>query len=214
MTTYLQPTRAQLAVMVADLTLQLQTATSAQLGQAEALFALEEAMAHQAEELNAAQAHAAEAKAQAATAAQATVAAAAHTQAQGDTALLMPEELIPKPDEERFNIKDTMQVLHQDFLIIRATIHNLVKSTQLNWQDDFCNLDPTKLGLLFKAAKKEHPILKCYVNNWATATIARTYMQNMHKYTCKQGYIPAWQAGKNARHSAHIYAYCPCNAIG
>uniref|UniRef100_A0A5K1K4U7 Superoxide dismutase [Cu-Zn] (EC) n=1 Tax=Ganoderma boninense TaxID=34458 RepID=A0A5K1K4U7_9APHY len=160
-------------------------------------------MARQAEELAAAQARATDAEAQATAAAEAQVTAVAQAvadvqaqaqaQAQATAAVVQAnaqadatpqtEELIPKPDEARFNINDAMQLSRQDFLTVRATIHNLVKSTQLNWHEDFRNLDPTQLGYLFKAARKEHPVLRRYVNNWATAAIARTYMQNMRKHT-------------------------------
>ena len=38
-------------------------------------------------------------------------------------------------------------------------------------------------------ARKAHPVLRRYVNNWATAAIARQYMQNKRKHAYKNGYI-------------------------
>lgn len=38
-------------------------------------------------------------------------------------------------------------------------------------------------------ARKAHPVLRRYSNNWASAAIARQYMQNKHKHAYKQGYI-------------------------
>ena len=44
-------------------------------------------------------------------------------------------------------------------------------------------------------ARKEHPILRNFANNWATAAIAKTYMQNMRKHARRRGYIPPYQPG-------------------
>ena len=46
-------------------------------------------------------------------------------------------------------------------------------------------------------ARKEHPVLRRYVGDWATAVITKTYMQNRRKYARRNGYMPPWKSGGN-----------------
>ncbi|KAJ2985602.1 hypothetical protein NUW54_g10099 [Trametes sanguinea] len=82
-----------------------------------------------------------------------------------------------------------MNVSHEDYAEIQRTIRSLVIRSQLDWTDDFRRQDADKMANLFRAARKAHPVLRRYVNNWATAAIARQYMQNKRKHAYKQGYI-------------------------
>ncbi|KAI0826956.1 hypothetical protein BC628DRAFT_1418998 [Trametes gibbosa] len=82
-----------------------------------------------------------------------------------------------------------MEVDHADYAEIQCTIRSLVIRSQLDWTDDFRRQDTDKLATMFRAARKAHPILRRFVNNWATAAIARQYMQNKRKHAYKQGYI-------------------------
>ncbi|KAM5537726.1 hypothetical protein V8D89_008613 [Ganoderma adspersum] len=196
--------RAELATEVDNLISQLATANTAQTTQAAAYAALQETLTQQAQQLDDAQARAlaAEAEVQAATI------AAAQVQAQAEAAAAAappgpPGELeaIPKPSAQRYNIREAMNLDDQEYLTIRATIHDLVKSAQLKWRDEFRHQDPAKLGHLFKAARKEHPVLRRYVGDWATAVIAKTYMQNMRKYARRRGYMPPWKSGGNVNNT-------------
>ena len=91
---------------------------------------------------------------------------------------------------------------------IRTHIH----SAGLDWKRDFRRQDPEKLSLLFRAvshslcsetaassrqltlylrtqAAADFPILKTYANQWATAMIARRYMQNLRRHARSKGYM-------------------------
>ncbi|TBU55540.1 hypothetical protein BD310DRAFT_908305 [Dichomitus squalens] len=187
-------TKAQLQKQVEELTLQLGTLQTANGERNSHITALMEMQDRLTAQLHDAEARATAAQTEAAAAINATAAAAAAAAAAG----VPPVELVPKPKTYKFNIRREMRVTYEEFCAIRATIHTLVKSTQLSWREDFRRQDPAALALLFKSARKEHPILRNYTNNWATAAIAKTYMQNMRKHARRRGYIPRYQPG-NAR---------------
>ncbi|KAM5530026.1 hypothetical protein V8D89_016308 [Ganoderma adspersum] len=94
---------------------------------------------------------------------------------------------IPQPTGSGWSIQESMQ----------CTIRTLVICATLDWTDDFCRQDPDKLATLFRAAHAAHPILARYISNWATAAIARQYMQNKRKHAYKQGYISKQRAHRH-----------------
>ncbi|KAI0707241.1 hypothetical protein C8Q76DRAFT_799066 [Earliella scabrosa] len=180
-----QPTKAQLAALVDELTAQIAAANIDRETNAITLAEIQATLQQQTTAL-----HAAQARAEAAEADAAAANAAATTAAAAAPAPPVDEPIVPKPAGSRFNIRNAMGVSYNEYCAIRATIHILVKASQLKWKEDFRRQDPQDLALFFRAARKEHPILKKYANNWAAAAIARTYMQNMRKHARKQGYIP------------------------
>ncbi|KAI0371380.1 hypothetical protein BV20DRAFT_1112709 [Pilatotrama ljubarskyi] len=99
----------------------------------------------------------------------------------------LPE--IPRPTGTGWSIREAMEVDHADYAEIQRTIRSLVIRSQLDWTDDFRRQDPDRLATFFRAARKAHPVLRRYMNNWAAAAIARQYMQNKRKHAYKQGYI-------------------------
>ncbi|KAH9849071.1 hypothetical protein C2E23DRAFT_840672 [Lenzites betulinus] len=99
----------------------------------------------------------------------------------------LPE--IPRPAGTGWSIREAMEIDHSDYAEIQRSIRSLVIRSQLDWTDDFRRQDPDKLATFFRAARKAHPVLRRYMNNWATAAIARQYMQNKRKHAYKQGYI-------------------------
>ncbi|PIL25593.1 hypothetical protein GSI_11341 [Ganoderma sinense ZZ0214-1] len=155
-----------------------------------------------ADELTAAQAALAAAEVQIVTAQEATAAAEAARdllQQQLDEAAAAQAPLgpsnqlngpqIPRPSGPSWSIRESMQVTPSEYAEIQRTVRSLVIWASLDWTDDFRRQDPDKLATLFRAAHAAHPILQRYTNNWATAAIARQYMQNKHKHAYKQGYI-------------------------
>ncbi|KAI1795372.1 hypothetical protein LXA43DRAFT_1091026 [Ganoderma leucocontextum] len=96
---------------------------------------------------------------------------------------------VPRPAGSTWSIRESMKVTQAEYAEIQRTIRSLVIRAALDWTDDFRHLDPEKLAQLFRAARAAHPILQRYANNWATAAIARQYMQNKRKHAYKQGYI-------------------------
>ncbi|KAH9849712.1 hypothetical protein C2E23DRAFT_887938 [Lenzites betulinus] len=96
---------------------------------------------------------------------------------------------IPRPAGSGWPIRESMEMNHADYAEIQRTVRSLVIRAQLDWTDDFRRQDADKLATLFRAARKLHPVLRRYVNNWATAAIAKQYMQNKRKHAYKQGYI-------------------------
>ncbi|KAI1781935.1 hypothetical protein LXA43DRAFT_1069532 [Ganoderma leucocontextum] len=114
-------------------------------------------------------------------------AAAAAPQAPLGDQLNVPQ--IPRPAGSSWSIQESMQVTPSEYAEIQRTIRSLVIRAALDWTDDFRRQDPDKLATLFRAARTAHPILQRYANNWATAAIARQYMQNKRKHAYKQGYI-------------------------
>ncbi|KAI0826920.1 hypothetical protein BC628DRAFT_1372643 [Trametes gibbosa] len=96
---------------------------------------------------------------------------------------------IPRPQGTGWSIREAMEMDAPDYAEVQRTIRSLVIRSQLDWTEDFRRQDADKLSTLFRAARKAHPVLRRYVNNWATAAIARQYMQNKRKHAYKQGYI-------------------------
>jgi len=82
-----------------------------------------------------------------------------------------------------------MGVSRSKYRACQRIIHDLVIKSGLDITEDFRRLDSEKLGILFAAAKKAQPVLKRYENNWATAAIARQYIQNKRKHGYRNGYI-------------------------
>ncbi|OJT08401.1 hypothetical protein TRAPUB_689 [Trametes pubescens] len=96
---------------------------------------------------------------------------------------------IPRPNGNGWSIREAMDLDRVDYAEIQRTVRSLVIRSQLDWTDDFRRQDADKLATMFRAARKSHPVLRRYINNWATAAIARQYMQNKRKHAYKQGYI-------------------------
>ncbi|KAI0777414.1 hypothetical protein BD413DRAFT_668409 [Trametes elegans] len=179
----------------------LETAHETIRGQIEALNTARAEVAAAEEAANAARAQAAAAEdARAALQAQVNAATGGGDQVAGNPAVVMP--LIERPTGSGWSIREAMQVDHVDYAEIQRTIRSLVICSQLDWTDDFRRQDADKLATMFRAARKAHPVLHRYINNWATAAIARQYMQNKRKHAYKQGYIkkrPNAMDGNNKR---------------
>ncbi|KAJ8468537.1 hypothetical protein ONZ51_g9570 [Trametes cubensis] len=107
----------------------------------------------------------------------ATAPAAAGT---GDGLEDLPE--IARPAGSGWSIRESMDMNRADYAEVQRTIRGLVIRAQLDWTEDFRRQDADKLATLFRAARKAHPVLRRYINNWATAAIAKQYMQNKRKH--------------------------------
>jgi len=101
-----------------------------------------------------------------------------------------PLDLIPRPRGKTYSVWKEMGVERAEYKAIQRTVRTLSVRAELDWKEDYRRQDAEKLGLLFKAARKEHPILKRYRDNWATAAIVKQYFQNKRKHAYLQGYIP------------------------
>ncbi|KAI0666536.1 hypothetical protein C8Q78DRAFT_1082815 [Trametes maxima] len=101
------------------------------------------------------------------------------------------EELaqIARPPGSGWSIREAMDVDRVDYADIQRTVRSLVIRSQLDWTEDFRRQDADKMATMFRAARKAHPVLRRYIGNWATAAIAKQYMQNKRKHAYKQGYI-------------------------
>ncbi|KAI0073760.1 hypothetical protein K474DRAFT_146108 [Panus rudis PR-1116 ss-1] len=96
--------------------------------------------------------------------------------------------IIPQP-HGNVNIRAAMGILLADYQMILRSVRGLTIVARLDWTEDYRRQDPDKLSMVFRAAREEHPILKQYQNNWATAAIIRQYMSNKRKHAVKRGYI-------------------------
>ncbi|KAI0822389.1 hypothetical protein BC628DRAFT_1417779 [Trametes gibbosa] len=213
------PTKKELEERVEQLIQEIEALQIARDDAARALQAAEGTVQAQQGELVAARAQA-DAAEEAATQARADADAARQLQAQlqaqleaaaaaqppagpggQDSVANLPE--IPRPAGSGWSIREAMELDHPDYAEIQRSIRSLVIRSQLDWTDDFRRQDPDKLATFFRAARKAHPVLRRYMNNWAAA-IARQYMQNKRKHAYRQGYIkkrpaPGDQAGNGPR---------------
>ncbi|KDQ53414.1 hypothetical protein JAAARDRAFT_61408 [Jaapia argillacea MUCL 33604] len=67
------------------------------------------------------------------------------------------------------------------YLSILRTIRDLVTIARLDCQLDFHNQPPGKLAEIYQLARKKQEYLENFINNWATAEIARQFLANRRK---------------------------------
>ncbi|KAI1784308.1 hypothetical protein LXA43DRAFT_1101527 [Ganoderma leucocontextum] len=98
----------------------------------------------------------------------------------------------------RIAIQESMGLDGQDELYgnIQKYIHILVPTCGIDWKQDFRVQSADNLSKLYRAARKEYPLLKRFKNDWATAELLKMYLQNSREHARTRGYLP--RAGRKA----------------
>ncbi|EJF66329.1 hypothetical protein DICSQDRAFT_166025 [Dichomitus squalens LYAD-421 SS1] len=101
----------------------------------------------------------------------------------------------------RIAIQDEMGLKDKDELFrnIQTYIRSLVPTCGIDWKKNFRIQSADNLSKLYRAARKEYPILKRYKNDWATAELLKMYLQNAREHARIRGYIP--RAGRKSSQS-------------
>ncbi|KIJ60588.1 hypothetical protein HYDPIDRAFT_32013 [Hydnomerulius pinastri MD-312] len=102
-----------------------------------------------------------------------------------------PPVLIPKPKgqagEKGFNLQDEMKLEDEKelYLAILRDVRALCFAAQLDYKIDYRHQPPKDLGNIFDVAKRHHPYLEQFHNNWATSEIVKQFLRNRRKYAAR-----------------------------
>ncbi|KAI8998958.1 hypothetical protein BD414DRAFT_533757 [Trametes punicea] len=114
-------------------------------------------------------------------------------------------EMIPRPKPQKgrhIRIRQGMRIDLSDYKAIQRTIRKLVVKVSLDWTKDFRLQDAEKLAMLYSLARQAYPVLGRYEDNWATAELAKQYMQNARSHARSEGYLEkAGRKGKEREQS-------------
>ncbi|KIJ70561.1 hypothetical protein HYDPIDRAFT_184817 [Hydnomerulius pinastri MD-312] len=77
----------------------------------------------------------------------------------------------------------------EHYLAIQRTVRDLCHAARLDWTRPYRDQPPRDLGNLFEVARKQHPHLKQFRNNWATAELVKQYLRNRRKYAKRRGHF-------------------------
>ncbi|KIJ63234.1 hypothetical protein HYDPIDRAFT_188453 [Hydnomerulius pinastri MD-312] len=73
-----------------------------------------------------------------------------------------------------------------EYLAIIATVHYLCPRVGLDYDVRFVDQPPASLGKLFRLARRSHPHLELFQNDWATAALVKQFLQNKRKQQNKK----------------------------
>ncbi|RDX50224.1 hypothetical protein OH76DRAFT_1482379 [Lentinus brumalis] len=136
--------------------------------------------------------------------AQAAAAATANQPAAPENGQDQPT-IVPRPSGyhgRRIPIRDAMGVEYDDYKAIQRSLHKLCHASGLDWTKDFRLQKTDSLALLYRAARKAHPVLKTYENDWATAELVKQYFQNARSWAREMKYLPPAPPRKGGRSRA------------
>ncbi|KAF8834097.1 hypothetical protein BDN67DRAFT_1016865 [Paxillus ammoniavirescens] len=77
----------------------------------------------------------------------------------------------------------------EHYLAIQRTVRDLCHAARLDWTRLYREQPPRDLGNLFEVARKQHPHLNCFRNNWATAELVKQYLRNRRKYARRRNHF-------------------------
>ncbi|KIM60587.1 hypothetical protein SCLCIDRAFT_1183162 [Scleroderma citrinum Foug A] len=76
-----------------------------------------------------------------------------------------------------------LQDKRQTYLNIQRTVRALCHEGGLDLQRTYHQQSTCDLANIFEVAKKRHPYLNCFRNNWATMELVKQYLANRRKHT-------------------------------
>ncbi|KAJ7780646.1 hypothetical protein DFH07DRAFT_949876 [Mycena maculata] len=106
-------------------------------------------------------------------------------------------EMIPRPPGSagnNFNIQDEMGLGRnaedrERYKALMRNIRDLVLQAGINWEVPWAKVPAEAKGKLYAVARKRHPILKRYVNDWATEEIVKQYIKNKRCHGYTKGFL-------------------------
>ncbi|KAG1718823.1 uncharacterized protein EDB91DRAFT_1089757 [Suillus paluster] len=99
------------------------------------------------------------------------------------------EKLIPQPTTANMRDGGCGQLMRamgleddrNQYISIQGDVHLLCAQVGLNFSTKYVHQPAEILSKIFKLAHREHPYLKRFQNDWATAKITKQYLQNKRK---------------------------------
>ncbi|KAF7332812.1 hypothetical protein MSAN_02432400 [Mycena sanguinolenta] len=107
------------------------------------------------------------------------------------------EDLIPRPAGSagnNFNIQNEMGLGRGaedrlQYLAIMRNMRDLVLQAGINWEQPWAKTSAAQKEKLFAVARKRHPILERYQNDWATEELAKQYIKNKRRHGYRKGFL-------------------------
>ncbi|KAI0785438.1 hypothetical protein BC629DRAFT_519160 [Irpex lacteus] len=107
---------------------------------------------------------------------------------------------IPKPKgsagggRRGFHLQDEMGLADDDegqrrYNMILATVRELAHAARLDLSCPYRRVTPENLNKIFSSARKLHPYLTRFENDWATAEILKQYLSSARRYGRRKGYF-------------------------
>ncbi|KAJ6538262.1 hypothetical protein DFH09DRAFT_893741, partial [Mycena vulgaris] len=104
---------------------------------------------------------------------------------------------IPRPAGSagnNFNIQDAMGLgqNEKDRELYKALMRNtrdLVLQAGINWELAWAKTPAEAKAKLYAVARERHPILKRYVNDWATEELVKQYIKNKRRHGYRKGWL-------------------------
>ncbi|CAA7267807.1 unnamed protein product [Cyclocybe aegerita] len=78
---------------------------------------------------------------------------------------------------------------HAKYTAILRSLRDLVLQSRINWELPWAQIPASKKAKLFQVAREHHPVLKRYMNDWATEEIIKHYMKNKRAHHYASGWL-------------------------
>ncbi|KAF8955642.1 hypothetical protein BDZ97DRAFT_1609445, partial [Flammula alnicola] len=72
---------------------------------------------------------------------------------------------------------------------IQRNLRDLVHNARIRWQSPWNEIPASDKSKLFQVAREQHPLLKRYTNDWATAELVKQYMKNRRGSAYHNGWL-------------------------
>ncbi|KAI0821128.1 hypothetical protein BC629DRAFT_1435036 [Irpex lacteus] len=129
------------------------------------------------------------------------------SRAEGTASTTTARRLIPKPKgsagggSRGFHLQEAMGLSDDSpngdgnsenqrrYNMILATVRELAHAARLDLSCPYRHVSPENLNKIFSMARKIHPYLSQFENDWATAEILKQYLSSVHRYGRRKGYF-------------------------
>ncbi|KAJ3501991.1 hypothetical protein NLJ89_g9088 [Agrocybe chaxingu] len=75
------------------------------------------------------------------------------------------------------------------YTAILRSLRDLVLQSRINWELPWTEIPAGEKAKLFQVARERHPVLKRYMNDWATEEIVKRYMKNKRSHHYSSGWL-------------------------
>ncbi|KAJ3494992.1 hypothetical protein NLJ89_g10700 [Agrocybe chaxingu] len=75
------------------------------------------------------------------------------------------------------------------YTAILRSLRDLVLQSRINWELPWSQIPASEKSKLFQVARERHPVLKRYMNDWATEEIVKRYMKNKRAHHYASGWL-------------------------
>ncbi|KAJ7086218.1 hypothetical protein C8R44DRAFT_893673 [Mycena epipterygia] len=105
--------------------------------------------------------------------------------------------MVPRPAGSagnNFNIQNAMGLGHnaedrERYLAVMRNMRDITLQAGINWEQPWAKTSAAAKENLFAVARERHPILKRYVNDWATEELVKQYIKNKRRRAYQKGWL-------------------------